>query len=403
MPCRGRRSLLLRERGEDFASRLRPDAGYLGSRPSAPPPAARPRSTRPAPRRSRVARCGAEPEHPAEPDELRRHRAPSSASSAISPVSTSSRSRASMPRPDPAQLANAALPHELRDRHRRLADHLRRAPVGPRRVRLRTREIEQRRERVEPVRDFRVRDSTPLRHGHSLPVELRFIDEFEHGFGWTPEGDRLERASHAIRIGNSVWLTDVLDGPGIDERITKLGEPRAVIQLLDRHERDCPAFAARLGVPLHATPFGGVPDAPFDVIPVVHSRFWKEVALWFAAERILVVGDALGDRRLLQGRRRRAGRRPSVPAPEAATQGVRGPRTAPRPLRTRPGRPRRRRTRCRPRGTRHRETPAPAGPAQRPAGCQTPERDLAPQQSTLGFQAKKSPLGLPFHAQACSA
>ena len=42
------------------------------------------------------------------------------------------------------------------------------------------------------------------------------------------------------------------------------------------------------------TPFDGVPDAPFEVIPVVRSRFWKEVALWFAAERILVVGDALG-------------------------------------------------------------------------------------------------------------
>jgi hypothetical protein len=125
-------------------------------------------------------------------------------------------------------------------------------------------------------------------------VELRFIDEFEHGFGWTPEGDRLERASHAVRVGSSVWLTDVLDGPGIDERIAELGEPRGVIQVLDRHERDCPDIARRLGVPLHVTPFDGVPEAPFEVIPVVRSRFWREVSLWFAEERILVVGDALG-------------------------------------------------------------------------------------------------------------
>jgi hypothetical protein len=110
-------------------------------------------------------------------------------------------------------------------------------------------------------------------------VELRFIDEFEHGFGWTPEGDRLGRASHAVRIGSAVWLTDILDGPGIDERIRELGEPRGVIQLLDRHERDCSAIARRLGVPLHVTPFDGVPDAPFEVIPVVRSRFWKEVRL----------------------------------------------------------------------------------------------------------------------------
>jgi len=125
-------------------------------------------------------------------------------------------------------------------------------------------------------------------------VELRFIDEFEHGIGWVREDDTLQRASHAVRIGDSVWLTDVLDGPGVDESIRELGEPKAVVQLLDRHERDCPALASRLGIPLHETPFDGVPGAPFEVIPVVRSRFWKEVALWFPDERILVVGDALG-------------------------------------------------------------------------------------------------------------
>jgi hypothetical protein len=125
-------------------------------------------------------------------------------------------------------------------------------------------------------------------------MQLRFVDEFEHGFGWTPVGDRLERASHAVRIGSSVWLTDVLDGPDIDERIAALGEPAGVVQLLERHERDSPAVARRLGVPLHVTPFEGVSDAPFEVIPVVRRRFWREVALWFPAERILVVGDALG-------------------------------------------------------------------------------------------------------------
>jgi hypothetical protein len=125
-------------------------------------------------------------------------------------------------------------------------------------------------------------------------VELQFIDEFEHGFGWTPEGDRLGRASHAVRSEGSVWLTDVIDGPGIDERIGELGEPKGVVQLLDRHERDGPAVARRLGVPLHKTPFEGVQGAPFEVIPIVRSRFWKEVALWFPDEQTLVVADALG-------------------------------------------------------------------------------------------------------------
>jgi len=91
-----------------------------------------------------------------------------------------------------------------------------------------------------------------------------------------------------------VWLTDALDGPGLDERVRALGEPAGVVQLIDRHERDCEAWSERLGVPLHVTRFDGVSGAPFEVIPVVRRRWWQEVALWFPAERILVAGDALG-------------------------------------------------------------------------------------------------------------
>jgi hypothetical protein len=125
-------------------------------------------------------------------------------------------------------------------------------------------------------------------------VELRFIDEFEHGFGWMPEGDKLQRVSHALRSGDSVWLTDVVDGPDLDERIAALGEPVAVIQLLDRHGRDNAAVAERLGVPLHETPRTDIAGAPFVVLPIVKWRFWREIAIWFAEERILVCADALG-------------------------------------------------------------------------------------------------------------
>ena len=125
-------------------------------------------------------------------------------------------------------------------------------------------------------------------------MELSFIDEFEHGFGWTPEGDKLQRVSHALRSGDSVWLMDVVDGARLDERIAQLGEPKGVIQLLDRHERDCAAVATRLGVPLHKTPLTDVEGAPFVVLPIVKWRFWREIAIWFAAERALVCADALG-------------------------------------------------------------------------------------------------------------
>ena len=125
-------------------------------------------------------------------------------------------------------------------------------------------------------------------------MQLRFSDEFEHGFGWAPDGDKLARMSHAVLAGDRVWLTDVVDGPGLDERIAALGPPAAVIQLLDRHARDNAAVAERLGVPLHETPMTDLESAPFVVLPIVKRRFWREIALWFAEERILVCADALG-------------------------------------------------------------------------------------------------------------
>ena len=120
------------------------------------------------------------------------------------------------------------------------------------------------------------------------------MDDFEHGFGWTIDGDQIPRTSHAIRSNDRVWLIDVLDGDGLDERIAALGRPAAVVQLLDRHNRDCAAVAERLGVPLHVTPFDPVEGAPFAAFPILRNRFWREVALWFADERILVLADALG-------------------------------------------------------------------------------------------------------------
>ena len=125
-------------------------------------------------------------------------------------------------------------------------------------------------------------------------MKLRFCDEFEQGFGWTPEGDLLRRTSHAVLAGDRVWLTDVVDGEGLDERIAVLGEPAGVVQLLDRHERDCAEVARRLGVPLQVTPLADRSGGPFVVLPVVRRKHWLEIALWFPSERVLVCADALG-------------------------------------------------------------------------------------------------------------
>jgi hypothetical protein len=124
---------------------------------------------------------------------------------------------------------------------------------------------------------------------------MRLVDEFEGGFGWqADEPEFARRTSHAVRAGDGVWLFDVVDADGLDERVRALGEPAGVVQLLDRHGRDCAAVADRLGVPLHVTPRGS--SAPLPALRVAWIRGWHEVAA-FVDERVLVVGDALGTAR----------------------------------------------------------------------------------------------------------
>ena len=46
-----------------------------------------------------------------------------------------------------------------------------------------------------------------------------------------------------------MWVVDAIDVPGAEDRIRGLGEPAGVVQLLDRHARDCAGLATRLGAP----------------------------------------------------------------------------------------------------------------------------------------------------------
>jgi hypothetical protein len=122
---------------------------------------------------------------------------------------------------------------------------------------------------------------------------LRWVDEFDGGIGWLIEDEFRRRCSHALVVGEDVWLIDPLDRPGVGERLRELGRPRGVIQLLDRHDRDCAALAARLGVPLYERP-ATVRGAPFAFATVLDVPRWREVALWWEERRTLVVADALG-------------------------------------------------------------------------------------------------------------
>jgi glyoxylase-like metal-dependent hydrolase (beta-lactamase superfamily II) len=141
-------------------------------------------------------------------------------------------------------------------------------------------------------------------------VEVRACDETEWSAGWVLD-EFMERCSHALRDGDGrVWVVDPVDDGGAEARIRALGEPAAVIQLLDRHNRDCAELAERLGVAHHRVPFDGVPGSPFDVIAVRRRRRWQEVALWWPERRVLVCGDALGTARYYRAGDERLGTNP---------------------------------------------------------------------------------------------
>jgi hypothetical protein len=124
-------------------------------------------------------------------------------------------------------------------------------------------------------------------------VDVRWVDEFESGFGWGQRETRA-RTAHALVVDGGVWLIDPVDVPGLDERVRAAGEPRGVIQLLDRHNRDCAELAARYGVP-HIGPRDPA-DTPFSLLGVVSFPRWHERALWWEPGRVLAVADVLGTR-----------------------------------------------------------------------------------------------------------
>lgn len=117
------------------------------------------------------------------------------------------------------------------------------------------------------------------------------VDDFEAGFGWIQD-EFMRRCSHALVVGDGVWVVDPVNDAGVEERLRAAGTPAGVIQLLDRHRRDCVEIAERLGVAHHVVPaqrFG-----PFEFLPISSKRRWQEVALWWPERRVLVCADALG-------------------------------------------------------------------------------------------------------------
>ena len=137
-------------------------------------------------------------------------------------------------------------------------------------------------------------------------------DDTPFGFSWTPD-ETLTRTSHAIDTGDGVWLVDPVDVPEALDRAAALGRPAGVVQLLDRHNRDCAALAERFGVPLLKVP-DEVPGTPLRAIPVVRFPGWKETALWWPEHEALIVAEVVGTNELYTGGRGAAGMHPMLRA-----------------------------------------------------------------------------------------
>lgn len=126
-------------------------------------------------------------------------------------------------------------------------------------------------------------------------MDITFTDGPDDMITWiASEPSFMQRASHALVSGGATWLVDPVDAPPVRERLALLPPVAGVLQLLDRHGRDCAAMAADFDVPLHVTPRQDIAGTPFRVLIVRNGRGWHESALWWDDRRALVVAEAVG-------------------------------------------------------------------------------------------------------------
>ena len=127
-------------------------------------------------------------------------------------------------------------------------------------------------------------------------MTIRFCDDRgAQGFSWIVD-EPMTRTSHALAGEGRVWLVDPVRFEPALARARELGEPTAVLQLLDRHNRDCYAVARDLGIP-HVVAPDAFPGTPFEAIHLKRAKRWRETALWWPAQRTLAVAEALGTNR----------------------------------------------------------------------------------------------------------
>lgn len=136
------------------------------------------------------------------------------------------------------------------------------------------------------------------------------VSRTDNSISWRPDDEgAFQRTSHAISDKGQVWIVDPVDTEEIHPLLTELGTPAGVVVLMDRHLRDAEQFAHRYQIPMWV-PQGrmrqdlsdtvqryghDIPRSPFVVVNLYNVDFvWLESALWWAKEKVLICGDALG-------------------------------------------------------------------------------------------------------------
>lgn len=145
-----------------------------------------------------------------------------------------------------------------------------------------------------------------------MSADATVVGRGPHHLSWRPADEGYQRrTSHALTAGGRTWLIDPIDCAGLDELLGGLGELAGVVVTLGRHRRDTDAIAARLGLPVYADAglgavklasdvqrFSGELDGgPLVSIPLPgrgSKRWWKEAALWWPQERLLMVSESVG-------------------------------------------------------------------------------------------------------------
>jgi hypothetical protein len=132
-----------------------------------------------------------------------------------------------------------------------------------------------------------------------MPRFVKTYDEYEFGLTWVLD-EPMQRASHALVVNGGLWLVDPVAVDDALERALALAEPAGVLQLLDRHSRECAKLAARYGVPHVKVPDG---VSGFQAIKVIRIPRWKETALWWPEHRALIVAEVIGTNPMIAGGR----------------------------------------------------------------------------------------------------